>query len=296
MEGSGIRVLDLERGHLRSIALEGAAARSLGWSPDSRWLVWSGQQPQNWTKSSIGGRNKSAGGRIAPNATVSEPIPVRNESNQSVSIGSSGEAIVFGQSGRLEAIAPNGMATVVTDLQGRSPTGTGVVSPRGTQVALGTFEQGSSASFLRPPRPGVVPEVTERELAKDLDLYPGGAAVQPLGWLDDQLVLVEVTPANNDDPSYGRRHLVVMTAPNVPEEDWTYRVMTRFADDAGQTSSVSVAVDLMTLEHPTADFPPPDWPWSDERKALVIGLSVAGLLGCLLLARRVRRRRRGVLR
>ncbi|GAA1799302.1 hypothetical protein GCM10009795_050960 [Nocardioides hankookensis] len=56
--------------------------------------------------------------------------------------------------------------------------------------------------------------------------------------------------------------------------------------------SLSLATALMTADRPTVERPAPDWPWSDEHRAAVVGL-YAGLGVVFLIAlRRTRRRHR----
>jgi hypothetical protein len=50
--------------------------------------------------------------------------------------------------------------------------------------------------------------------------------------------------------------------------------------------SLSVATALMSAERPTVERPGPDWPWSEERWSLTIGLGVAAVLSVLWVLRR----------
>jgi hypothetical protein len=46
--------------------------------------------------------------------------------------------------------------------------------------------------------------------------------------------------------------------------------------------SLSLATALMSTDHPTVERPEPDWPWSDERLSITIGLGVAAAIAVLL--------------
>lgn len=119
------------------------------------------------------------------------------------------------------------------------------------------------------------------------DLYPDGAHVVPLGWADDGLLVAEV-----DAPAGSRvvgHHLAVLTSPDRPEAEWTWRTL---VGDLPRTVSISIAVDLVPdLDDPeqrlTHDFSAaPD----DDRGVLpyVLGglaLAAAGL-GAVGLVRR----------
>lgn len=63
------------------------------------------------------------------------------------------------------------------------------------------------------------------------DLYPDGAVVTPIGWSDDSLLVAQVG-----------RDLVLLTSPDRPESEWTWRVL---ASDVPESSGLSVAVDLI---------------------------------------------------
>src|SRR5690606_2728313 len=135
--------------------------------------------------------------------------------------------------------------------------------------------------------------LTERPLGKGLGLYPEGAELHPLGWVDDSLAVALVMPHGNvtvpDDTQ-----LVMMTAPSVPEESWTYRIVGHVDTSAASgfaPSSLSVAVDLMSPDRPTVAVERPDWPADTERRVgWAVGLvTVGGLAAAYLLTRRRRR-------
>jgi hypothetical protein len=134
---------------------------------------------------------------------------------------------------------------------------------------------------------------TDPDRALPEDLYPDGAVVTPVGWADDSLLVAEVdAPAGSyvEGP-----HLVLMTSPDRPESEWTYRVLLRDVPDA---MGVSLAVDLVpdldgtssqafTRDFDAADEPPA--PFGIEL-SLFIGLGVAAAIAVLLALRWLWRR------
>jgi hypothetical protein len=125
------------------------------------------------------------------------------------------------------------------------------------------------------------------------DLYPDGAAVTPVGWADDSLLVAEVdAPAGSyvEGP-----HLVLMTSPDRPEAEWTYRIMLRDVPDA---ASLSLAVDLVpdldgtsaqALTHDFGADDSPPTPFGIEL-SLFIGLGVAAAIAVLMALRWLWRR------
>jgi hypothetical protein len=134
---------------------------------------------------------------------------------------------------------------------------------------------------------------TDPDRALPEDLYPDGAVVTPVGWADDSLLVAEVdAPAGSyvEGP-----HLALMTSPDRPEPEWTYRVLLRDVPDA---MGVSLAVDLVpdldgtssqafTHDFDAADEPPA--PFGIEL-SLFIGLGVAAAIAVLLALRWLWRR------
>lgn len=284
---SGIRVADLVTGDVRTVTIAGGAgvaAQTIVWSPDSRWIVWRGIQARRWGPERFS-TDKLVDGRIAPGAQTSTPARTTRASDASLAIDSDGVASIA--SGEKWKVGNR----VWFDLDLNGLAARGAFRPSGRIIAAGASypEPGAVATFLDAGRGPEESPTLERPLAQDLDLYPGGAGFEPLGWIDDDLVVGLVRPGESDDPSYGVPHVVVMSAPTVPEDRWTYRVVARFAEDAFPINSLTVAVDLMTLEQPTRDFPEPEWPWSDERKWGTAALVVVPLVLLVLVLRQRRR-------
>ncbi len=135
---------------------------------------------------------------------------------------------------------------------------------------------------------------TDPERALPADLYSDGAAVTPVGWADDSLLVAEVdapTGSYVEGP-----HLVLMTSPDRPERSGPTGSMLR---DLPETLGLSLAVDLVpdldgtSSQELTHDFEA----GSDGTPAplgielsLFIGLAVAAAIAVLLAVRWLWRR------
>ncbi|MCW2736242.1 hypothetical protein [Nocardioides sp.] len=160
---------------------------------------------------------------------------------------------------------------------------TGVPAPGGGISA--TYPLGDEATAAVPFQTA---DGTDADRELPSDLYPDGAAVTPVGWADDSLLVARVdAPAG----SYVEgRHLVIFTSPDRPESEWTYRFLVR---DVPDTSSLSIAVDLVpdldgtSSQQLTHDFTQP----TDQRDiSWIIGLGVAAAIAVLMGLRRLWRR------
>jgi hypothetical protein len=292
---TGVRVLDLESGDVRTAVItspgrdtligQGVLVRTLAWSPDSRWLAWSGVTVREWNAAGIGGFSRTPlAGRIAPGSTR-PGIQWRTNSSPSVTgtaVTDDGTLLVAQQDGwvmRYHAASSQDRPFSVGSTLNPAPAG--AVSPDGSMLAVGSYSRETSMDLADLEGVRLAPR------ALSPDVYPDGAFVRPLGWIDDDTVVV--LARTEDDSELGRSHVAVMSAPTVPEEEWSYRIVTRSEptdDAAGVASFHSVAVDL--LDNPTVDRPAPDWPWKVEyRVALaVVSLVVAWLIGILWWGRR----------
>jgi hypothetical protein len=86
-----------------------------------------------------------------------------------------------------------------------------------------------------------------------------------------------------DPPQIG----LASTSPDDPG----YRTLVGNAADGTEIDQLSVAVDLMSLDHPTVAPVDPDWPWSPERTwATVLAVVCLGLVLVGLARGAVRRR------
>ncbi len=275
---SGVRVLDLANGDVRTVRLSqgrGVMVDHLTWSPDSRWLAWQGRVATYWTASSSAYRHLAIG-RIAPGAETSQEVPATDGSV--VATVDDDGAVSLLTTGRVTTWDGRPLSSV--RLRGARPVTAAARQPSGNLAIVGSSSRFDAITSVD-VRTGAV--VAHRFLG---GLYPGGADSVPLGWVDDGLLVALVTPRESADGAAAERQVVVTTPQRGPGS--TYRIVGHV--DAEVPESLSVAVDLMTLARPTVERPEPDWPWSDERRAVVIGASALGLLllagGLVVLRRR----------
>ena len=152
---------------------------------------------------------------------------------------------------------------------------TGVPAPGGDISATYPLDDARLTSVPFETADGTDPD---REIAADL--YPDGATVTPIGWADDSLLVAQV------DASAGSyvegEHLVLLTSPDRPESEWTYRILVR---DLPSSSSLSIAVDLIpdldgtSSQQLTHDF---SQPTGERDISWIIGLGVAAAIGVLM--------------
>ncbi len=262
---SGIGVLDLETGEssLRgTISGDGTplSPEQVSWSPGSQWLTWAA--------GNFVGRMPARAGGVE---TTTPDVPV-----DWTAVADDGVVTVHAQStwqwpvgGTLEPMRMNQDLAWGGDISARIDSA--VASPTGKTFALATREVLPAADFLSSGR--------YQERALSTDIYPEGAAVRPLGWSTDTLVLARVdAPAGSyvEGP-----HLTLFTAPNMPEQSWTYRIV---VPDIPDTDTLTVAVDLIpdldgtSSQQLTHDFAVPQ----ERDISWMIGLGVAAAIAVLL--------------
>lgn len=126
-----------------------------------------------------------------------------------------------------------------TDIEGRYGSH-GIPSPSFDMVALDSDGEVAAAPFEQQPerssgRSTGIP--IDRALPDDL--YPNGAVVTPVGWVDEDHVVAIIDPPQSDVVE--RPRLAVFTSPKGPESEWTYReFLPRLPPEA-----TSFAVDLV---------------------------------------------------
>jgi hypothetical protein len=270
---SGIRVVDLNSGEVRSIPLSGGrgiVVRSIVWSPDSRWIAWSGQVATYWTDTSYTASGAVAG-RIAPGSTESREVPSSRDSAAVHAISDVGQVAVADTNRvvRLDNFPESDPVEPVTTparIAGSSfPVGASYLG-RDLRVLR---TQDTSYSYTTHTYPG--------GRVGDLGL-PSGQAMAPLGWIDEQHLLVRTGRPGEDGTA-------VMTDLAIVGADGALGSEKVGSFEEG-VPSVSVATDLIELSRPTVDRPAPDWPWSPERWVLTLGAGVVALLMLLWVVRR----------
>lgn len=261
----GFALLDLESGDLRLMSSGNTGSITpdgISWAPSSRWLTWFANDSVSRTDITSDSAETSVIGKQVEWAAVDDDGLVTFYAS-----GPRQWATDGGTYGRKKMAG-----TDAFDGARRGRNDAAIASPDRTTVALSSRATRAAVDFLGADR------YQERTLATDL--YPEGAVVRPLGWATDTLVLAQV-----DGPpgSYVEGpHLALFSAPNVPERQWTYRMVSRDIPD----QDVSVAVDLVpdldgtSSQALTHDF---DADARSQRDmSWVIGLGVAAAIAVLM--------------
>jgi hypothetical protein len=278
---AGTALVDLVSGEVRRIpAVSGrgfpVAVSSIGWSADSSYVAWSGLGLRVWTDAEI--RSEVRGGMLGVIEVAS--------GSQSTQASAEGMASVDGDAvGTL--VTPDDV-TIFSSLSSgatRNRLRGGIPSTDPGDTASTSLSGGLTAISLRTDLRAaffVTWDGGVLRRALDRELYPYGAQVTPLGWTADSLLLARVDgPAGSyvEGP-----HLALMTSPDRPSSQWTYRIVMR---DIPDVADLSIAVDLVpdldgtSSQQLTHDFG--DTLAQDQRDiSWLIGLGVAAAIGVLL--------------
>ena len=184
-------------------------------------------------------------------------------------------------------------ASETPDLTGRYGE-SGIPSPSRDIIALPSTGEVAAAPFRE-----LAPRGSRRyrgipvDRPLPTDLYPDGAGVTPVGWVDEDHVVAVIDPPQSDVVE--RPRLAVFTSPDVAEADWTYREFLPRLPSEPMSFAVDLVPDLtgdpdQELTHDfTAEVEPPgrDISW-------IIGLGVAAAIAVLLALRWLWRRLREV--
>lgn len=281
---TGIRVVDLTSGDVRQIPItgsEGTLVESFSWSPDGRWLTWRGQQHLSWTQFSLGGATPVAG-LVGPNADTSTELPTMNgNARVSYAVDDDGTVAVVGDS-RVLLVDDTGVERIQLDPDAGFSVAAEYVDGTLHDVRMNGTTPGYSVHNLSGPKAVTLPDGTPSSAGM---IPEGGLAdrdVQPLGWIDEQHLLAEVTGPFGDDVERPDSELALIGVGDDPTYDVVGTV-------DGDVPALSVATDLVSLEQPTVERPEPDWPWTTERWLVTLGLAAVALLGGVLLFVRQRR-------
>ena len=262
MRGLGLLDLDTGETSLRgTVTGDGApvTAEQVSWAAGSQWLTWAVDDTV--------GRMPVGAGDLGT-TTTGDPVEWTAVDDDGVVTVHAASAFRWPVEGTLEPMSMNQDLAWGGDISDRIDGA--VASPTGNTFGLAGAEVLPAADFLTSGR------YEERDLATDL--YPDGAAVQPLGWATDTLVLARV---DAPEGSYVEGpHLALFTAPNSPEQQWTYRLASRDLPE----QSITVAVDLIpdldgtSSQQLTHDFPVPE----ERDISWMIGLGVAAAVAALM--------------
>jgi LPXTG-motif cell wall-anchored protein len=288
---SGFRVLDLTTGAIRTTDLgspqRGLEVRSLAWSPDSRWLAWSGNGVTSWTTGSTTYRG-IARGRLAPGTTTSTSLPSPQDANTAMAIDDNGRVALL-TTARLRIVDPSGRVSTYpvampgTVMNGGTATPRMAFSPSGDSLAIPSSSPEHHVRLIDPE----TGRVRQQRVG---GTAPDGATADPLGWAAADLPVYLVSQrSGTDTPS--RRIEVIGGWP--PGAFPSSSVVTRMSGLVPE--QLSIAVDLLAGDRRSRDFPPPTWPSTsgDSSRIWLAALGLAGLSGLggtMWLA--VRRRRR----
>lgn len=289
---SGIRLVDLVTGEVRTISLshltgdaQATVAGRLVWSPDSRWLAWTGRRLRQFNSSGSGaGPRSGVAGVIEPGSDRSRPLP-DSFSEHALAVTDAG-VVVSGVRGEY-AVWDDGLLrrTGKELVRYSEQASVGAVSPDNRHVLLPRSRPGRSVPVLDLE--------TSQVLTSEVPAEVGDVVAQPLGWIDEELMVVQISKTFDHRAggwSSEAPVIAVMSAPTAPGPS-TFRIVSQWAsDDIPAPAGLWLAVDLMTAERPTAEFPEPDWPWSDERKVATGALAVLAAGGAAYLLFRWRRR------
>lgn len=272
--GTRLAVLDLESGRTTPLIVEGSAALEiddLSWSPSGNWI--------GWVASAVADTPAWTGVHRADGGEGSRAILAGNAS--SVAVADDGASAVGGVRGDVRLIP---LHAEVGQIRRAAPgLAAGAFSPDGSMLALGSGPGQASYTL------GVESREVQRHPFPDGTF--GDAVVRPLGWLDDRLQLLLVSPVDGSSAE------LVVTTPEVDATS-TWRRSVGSVDSLGVANSLSVAVDLVPdldgtssqqLTHDfTADAPVA---LGLARPAAGVLLGVSALLALAVAAAAVRRRR-----
>ena len=260
------------------------AISNIGWSADSAYVAWSGRGVRVWTETRV--EPERGGGTLgvidvatSAQSTIRSRTGVVSADGDAVAVRVTRDDVMSFESRASGALQHR----LREGLPGGDPVDAASTSPSGELTAVGTSGASRSARFVN-EEGGVLPRSLPR------DLYPYGAQVTPLGWSADSLLLARVDGATG---SYAEgTHLALMSSPDRPRSEWTYRVVMR---DVPDVAELSVAVDLVPdldgtsaqpLTHDFGDVLAPD----QRDISWIIGLGVAAAIAVLLGLRRLWRR------
>ncbi len=257
---TGLGVVDLATGEVRKVPLEDdgrpVLVRTVSFSPDGRWLLWTGQ-PVLPSRQGRSFGDATAHGVVAPGARRSTPLPGQDRDlGLSVGVDDQGTVARVGGSTRLlRAGADEGPAPTLPGLEGVVLSGT--IDDRAVSALVNTYQPGddreASYSWVSASRtdPGAAP----RRLASPAALV--GAGWWVLEWVDADHAVVAVDILEGD--SFSETQLGVVT---LTEDGAGYDPVLSGDPDA---SHITVATDLLADRAAAVERPLPAF--AEERRS-----------------------------
>lgn len=287
---TGVGIVDLVTGNVRKIALEDGGRpvllRTVTFSPDGRWLLWTGQP----VRSSEGRRSfgsATAHGVVAPGAARSTPLPGRDrELELSVGVDDQGTVARVGRSTRLlRAGADEVPAATLGGLEGIVHSGS--IDDRAVSSLVNTYrpEDDIEYQFSWVTVSRADPDAAPRRLDTPADLPLAGWWV--LEWVDPDhaVVAVDVSGAAEEISPRQTQIGVVTLADDGARYD---PVLT---SDPG-ARALTVATDLVADGAGAVERPLPTFAENRRSHTWWYAGGALLLLGALALAWAVVRRRR----
>ncbi|MGN0064313.1 MAG: hypothetical protein ACI379_08715 [Nocardioides sp.] len=280
---AGVGVVDLLTGEVEQYTLRGrndrpVSVQKISWSPDGTRLAWLGDEAVQWDEggTSFRGQVQSAGTLGADGEPVTWDLPGHPESS-AVAATSTGLVQVLSQR-RLWTLVEGREAAGRRVAEARQSWTTAVVSRDGTLLTAGRADPGTVLATL------ALDDPTARLRRAPWNSTANGlidATVVPLGQSAMDTFVVAVLPSAlaGADAS---GHLETRSADGRTRSD-----LTLFE---GAPTTISVATQLADV--PSVAFPAPDWPYSDERKVVLVLLALGVVVAVAWLVRPLVRRRR----
>ncbi len=276
---TGINVVDLVTGDIRRNSVlggEGVAHIGLTWSPDGTWVGYVGSRTTSWQQSRRAYRGTVVGRVRALTHTTSQRDwtgPVAG-----LAIGNDGSLLVSNGSGRLSTWSGSTVSRQPIDDPAEPNLGAiAVLSSQGTRLVWETTSRTHQLTYLD------IATGRVHQVPLDKERYPFGTPVRPLGWVDDETVVVELTEYVSPSGYTGRQVALVSLDPASPSDE-VLRVVgdedpLDFSDHS-QINFMTVATTLMTADRPTVARPEPDWPMTTDQRLVLwtIGAGVPLLM------------------
>lgn len=273
LKGSGIRVADLETGGVREIDVidsdSSQAYRVLvnqvSWSPGGRWLAWGGTRITEWTSSTFNSEGYLAGtvSTTTGDTTITGLPEPTIEDDRRVIAGDGPFLVAVANTGELTALSGNLWWQIGnrTRLDLRPGQRVSSIWFDGDRVfALAYSDTGDDIATVRQ-----LPDGEDQVI----DMF--GPRPRMLGALRDGTLLVHQESADAD----GLATAVETVALDPPTAGVDVR---RIIDVDAGVLGLTLATDMIGPDRPAVSRPAPDWPWSTERKVVVGGLTVLGIV------------------